>query len=59
VAAVQHDEQRDVRLVSAPVGTEARSFKFWFMMQIAKIAGFSTSYPVNWWLIETGGKERM
>ncbi|MCK1390515.1 DUF4396 domain-containing protein [Bradyrhizobium sp. 1] len=33
--------------------------EFWFMMQIAMIAGFLTSYPVNWWLIETGVKERM
>jgi len=24
---------------------------FWFMMQLAMIAGFVTSYPVNWWLI--------
>jgi hypothetical protein len=23
------------------------------------IAGFLTSYPVNWWLIRTGIKERM
>ena len=33
--------------------------EFWFMMQIAMIAGFLTSYPVNWWLIEAGVKERM
>ncbi len=32
---------------------------FWFMMQIAMIAGFLTSYPVNWWLIRRGVKERM
>ena len=32
---------------------------FWFMMQLAMIAGFLTSYPVNWWLIRTGIKERM
>jgi hypothetical protein len=29
------------------------------MMQIAMIAGFLTSYPVNWWLIRRGSKERM
>jgi hypothetical protein len=29
------------------------------MMQIAMLVGFATSYPVNWWLIETGIKERM
>ena len=32
---------------------------FWFMMQIAMLAGFLTSYPVNWWLIREGIKEPM
>lgn len=32
---------------------------FWFMMQIAMLAGFITSYPVNWWLIRKGMKEAM
>ncbi len=32
---------------------------FWFMMQIAMVAGFMTAYPVNWWLIRRGIKERM
>jgi hypothetical protein len=32
---------------------------FWFMMQIAMIAGFLTSYPVNCWLIHKGIKESM
>jgi Domain of unknown function (DUF4396) len=32
---------------------------FWFMMQLAMIACFQTSYPVNWWLIRRGIKERM
>lgn len=35
------------------------SFEFWFMMQIAMYCGFITSYPVNWWLISSGIKERM
>jgi hypothetical protein len=35
------------------------SVEFWFMMQLAMLAGFATSYPVNWWLIATGIKERM
>lgn len=35
------------------------SFEFWFMMQIAMIFGFMTSYPVNWWLIRRGVKEAM
>ena len=29
------------------------------MMQIAMLCGFATSYPVNWWLIRAGIKERM
>lgn len=32
---------------------------FWFMMQLAMLAGFLTSYPVNWWLIRSGVKEKM
>jgi hypothetical protein len=29
------------------------------MMQIAMVFGFATAYPVNWWLIRSGIKERM
>ena len=32
---------------------------FWFMMQIAMIAGFFTSIPANAWLIRKGWKEKM
>jgi hypothetical protein len=32
---------------------------FWFMMEIAMLAGFVTTYPVNWWLLRAGVKERM
>ncbi len=32
---------------------------FWLMMQIAMIFGFLTTYPVNYWLVETGQKESM
>jgi hypothetical protein len=38
---------------------ETDSAEFWFMMQIAMLCGFMTSYPVNWWLIEQGIKEKM
>jgi hypothetical protein len=38
---------------------EVNSFEFWFMMQLAMICGFVTSYPVNWWLVGSGIKERM
>jgi hypothetical protein len=29
------------------------------MMQIAMVAGFITAFPVNWWLIKIGIKEKM
>ncbi len=32
---------------------------FWFMMQLAMLAGFLTSYPANWWLLRAGIKEKM
>lgn len=32
---------------------------FWFMMQIAMIVGWATSYPANVWLIRKGWKEKM
>jgi hypothetical protein len=38
---------------------QTNGVEFWFMMQIAMLTGLATSYPVNWWLIETGLKERM
>ncbi len=38
---------------------EADNPLFWFMMQIAMICGFLTSFPINWWLIKKGIKEAM
>jgi Domain of unknown function (DUF4396) len=32
---------------------------FWFMMQIAMICGFLTTYPANWLLVRWGVKEGM
>lgn len=32
---------------------------FWFMMQLAMLAGFATAYPVNWWLVRSGRKGAM
>jgi Domain of unknown function (DUF4396) len=42
-------------------GTELKvdTVEFWFMMQIAMIFGFMTSYPANWWLLKAGLKEAM
>ena len=41
------------------VKIEANMAEFWFMMQIAMLCGFVTAYPVNWWLISSGIKEKM
>lgn len=32
---------------------------FWFVMQLAMLCGFVTSYPINWWLIKKKIKEEM
>lgn len=32
---------------------------YWLTMQAAMIIGFATTFPVNWWLIRSGVKERM
>ena len=33
--------------------------EFWFAMQVAMLCGFATAFPVNWWLIRSGVKEKM
>lgn len=38
---------------------EVNTPEFWFMMQIAMLCGFVTAYPVTWWLIVVGIKEKM
>jgi hypothetical protein len=35
------------------------TWSYWLMMQIAMVLGFATTYPVNWWLISRGIKEKM
>lgn len=40
-------------------GLQPTGWAYWLMMQIAMILGFATTYPVNWWLISRGIKERM
>lgn len=40
-------------------GLQTDTYEFWFMMQVAMICGFATSYPVNWWLLRKGIKEKM
>ena len=44
-------------LLGARLATDTA--EFWFMVQIAMLFGFATSYPVNWWLIRSGTKEKM
>jgi hypothetical protein len=34
-------------------------WSYWLMMQVAMVLGFATTYPVNWWLISRGSKEKM
>ncbi len=38
---------------------EVNTPEFWFLMQLAMLAGFATAYPVNWWLVAKGLKEKM
>nr|WP_263314409.1 DUF4396 domain-containing protein [Mammaliicoccus sp. Marseille-Q6498] len=33
--------------------------EYWFLMQIAMLIGFMTSYPVNWYLVKKGIKHAM
>lgn len=40
-------------------GLSPTSWSYWLMMQVAMVLGFLTTYPVNWWLIARGTKERM
>jgi Domain of unknown function (DUF4396) len=40
-------------------GLEPTDWTYWFMMQVAMLVGFWTTFPVNWWLIARGTKERM
>lgn len=40
-------------------GLQPTDWTYWWMMQIAMVVGFLTTYPVNWWLIRRGIKEKM
>ncbi|WP_245472270.1 DUF4396 domain-containing protein [Rhizobium jaguaris] len=35
------------------------SWEFWFAAQIALICVFVTSFPINWYLISSGLKEKL
>jgi hypothetical protein len=41
------------------VSGEVDSVEFWFMMPVAMLCSFLTSYPVNWWLVRSGIEEIM
>jgi hypothetical protein len=45
--------------IALGVRLETDTPEFWFMMQIAMICGFATSYPMNRWLLRAGLKEPM
>ncbi len=47
------------RLVFFEVPPEPNTVTYWFLMQLAMIVGFATSYPANWWLVNSGIKEAM
>ena len=38
---------------------EVSSPVFWLAMQVAMLGGFATAFPMNWWLVRRGVKERM
>lgn len=38
---------------------EPNTAVFWFMMQLAMMIGFVTSYPANWLLVKKGVKHAM
>jgi hypothetical protein len=40
-------------------GLAPTGLAYWLTMQAAMLAGFATTYPVNWALIRTGVKEAM
>ncbi|WP_028784580.1 DUF4396 domain-containing protein [Thalassobacillus devorans] len=46
-------------IIFAPNPPKPHEPSYWFMMQIALILGFFTSYPANWWLVKRGIKEEM
>jgi hypothetical protein len=54
-----HSPVSITKIISENSGHGPDRREFWFMMQIAMICGFAASYPVNWWLVPKGVKERM
>ena len=48
-----------MQFVLFPAGFHPNEAAYWFLMQIAMVLGFVTSYPVNVWLVRRGIKEAM
>lgn len=46
-------------LLAPPPRPNAFDPRYWLMMQLAMALGFATAYPMNWWLLKKGLKERM
>jgi len=40
-------------------GLHPTTWTYWLLMQVAMVLGFATTYPVNWWLISRGTKEKI
>lgn len=38
---------------------QPNKLEYWFLMQIAMLIGFFTSYPINWYLVKKGIKHAM
>lgn len=38
---------------------QPNKLEYWFLMQIAMLIGFITSYPINWYLVKKGIKHAM
>ncbi len=47
------------QLVLVPAHVHPDQPVYWLMMQFGMLLGLVTAYPVNWWLIRAGIKERM
>jgi len=47
------------RSVFYPHKLHPDAWVYWFMMAVGMMAGFLTAYPVNWWLVKVGLKEKM
>lgn len=48
-----------MHLFVSPTYMQPNHVEYWFLMQIAMLIGFMTSYPINWYLVKKGIKHAM